>query len=199
MGIQVGYLRMSPQEWVSLEADPQRALDRICQLPGLDPELSEDLVAHSQNMEERAAEIMAAMPNAQADTTRLDLDKDWHALHYLLTGDTSMEPSHNPDDPLHNIVMGGHPTAIAASYGPARCLTQADLSDIVAALADITIEMLRDRFSADDFNAHRIYPNPQPDGWTLEEAESVFNRYPKLKAFFIAALEANEVAIAFAV
>lgn len=198
MGIQVGYRRMSQQELDSLAADPQRAIATLCEPPGLNPELLAELAANPQALQERAAEVVAAMQNAQVDTTRVDLGKDWHAIHYLLTGDASMERSHDRDNPLHNVVMGGRPTAIEASYGPVRCLSQADISDIVSALADITVENLRDRFSADEFKARRIYPNPQPGGWTQEDVEGVLSLYLQLKAFFAAALEANEVAIVFA-
>ncbi|NEO86542.1 MAG: DUF1877 family protein [Spirulina sp. SIO3F2] len=125
----------------------------------------------------------------------LDLGKDWHALHYLLTGDTSMEPSHNLDAPLHNIVMGGNPTLIESSYGWVRCLLQVDILDIVAALTEITTEELRERFSTDDFNSHEIYPNPQPSGWTRDEVENVFILFPRLKKLFELALEANEIVL----
>lgn len=199
MGIQASYRRMSEHELGTLEADPQQALETLLQPPGIAPELMAELMANPQAIQDRAVEIMAAMYNAQADTTRIDLDKDWHAMHYLLTSDTSMEPLHNPDNPLHNIVMGGYPTAIEASYGPARCLSQVEISAIVAALANIAVDELRDKFSADDFNRHGIYPNPRPGGWSEEEVEDLFVLFLKLKAFFEAALEANEVILIFAV
>ena len=198
MGVQVGYRRLSELELDALEADPERASTTLFRPPGLSPELMSELIANPHITQERATEIMTSMQSAESDSTRVDLGKDWHALHFLLTGDTSMDPSHDPADPLHNIVMGGHPTAIEASYGPARCLSQVDISDIVRALADITAEDLRGRFSSDEFNSRRIYPNPRPGGWTEEEVEGVFFLFPQLKAMFKAALEANEVVLVFA-
>jgi hypothetical protein len=198
MGIQVTYRRMSESEVSSLEADPDYAMRVLFQPPGIDPTVMAELMASPETMQERAAEILNAMQSAEADTTRLDIDSEWHALHYLLTGDTSMEPAHDPDDPLHNVVMGGHPTEIEATYGSARCFSQVDISDIVQVLSEITVDELRSRFSPDDFNVAKIYPNPQPGGWSKDEIEGVCMLLPRLQRLFEDALDANELVLVYA-
>ncbi len=200
MGIQVSYRRLSEPELDSLEADPRQAMEFLfsSSMPSIDPEVMAAILADPETMQQKAAELLAAMQQAPADTSRVDLDSDWHALHFLLTGDNSMEPSYDEDDPLHNVVMGGHPTKVEATYGPARCFSQVEVYDMVQALSEITVEELRARFSADEFNAARIYPNPRPGGWNAEEVEGVFHLYPRLCQLFKDALKNNELVLVYA-
>lgn len=198
MGIQVSYRRVSEAELDSLEANPKEALRFLFPPPDIDPDVMAAILASSETQEKKMAAILAAMQNASNDSMCVDLNTDWHALHFLLTGDNSMEPCHIEDDPLHNVVMGGHSTKIEASYGPARCFSQVEVYDMVQALSEITVEELRARFSPEEFNAARIYPNPRPGGWTADEVEDVFHLFPKLCQLFKDALRNNELVLVYA-
>ncbi len=195
MGIQMRHRRLTDGQLAVLETNPEFAITELIQPAGLAPEVMKELLDNPAIAQERLAQIMAAQ---EADTTQVDLDKDWHALHFLLTGDSSMEPAHSPENALHNIVMGGHPTGIETSFGPARCLSQVDVSDIVIALEGLSDTELRERCSAEEFNAHKIYPNPRPGGWDQEEVDEVPKLIPRLRILFEAALDENEVVLVFA-
>ena len=52
---------------------------------------------------------------------QLNIDKDWHGLHFLLTG----EPYPN-ETPLAKAILGGTEIGDDISFGPARYLTPAD-------------------------------------------------------------------------
>ena len=195
MGIQVSYRRVSEAELDSLEASPKEALHFFFSPPGIDPDVMAAILESPETMEQKQAAVLAAM---QEDSKHVDLDKDWHALHFLLTGDNSMEPCHIEDDPLHNVVMGGHPTKIESTYGPVRCFSQVDVYDMVQALSEFTAVELRERFSAEEFNAANIYPNPRPGGWTLDEVEGVFLLFPRLCQLFKDALKNNELVLVYA-
>jgi hypothetical protein len=93
--------------------------------------------------------------------------------------------------------MGGSPTSLEASYGPVRKYELDDIQQIVEALESISDNELRARFSADAFNAARIYPNPRPGGWDAEEVEGVFLLFPKLRQLFNDALKLHEVVIVY--
>jgi hypothetical protein len=171
VSIDVTYRRLKKANWSRLKKDPEKA----------------------------AAFLFESwLEDGPESRNCVELQKDWHALHFLLTGDPSTDPEHLPDDPLHNVVMGGHETDIEASYGPVRCLEPKEVRAIAHELAKISVRLLRTRFSAKAFNDEEIYPNPEPGGWDRKEVESVFCVYPKLVRFFKAAAAAREVVLVYA-
>lgn len=97
----------------------------------------------------------------------LDIDKAWHAIHFLLCG----HPWEGKP-PLDFIVSGGIPVSEDLGYGPARAFSSSELSEIAVALDPITSEELKSRFSAAAFNEHEIYP----DIWDEPESE-ILDRY----------------------
>lgn len=97
MGVTVQYRRMSESELDRLEADPLQAMMKLIQNAAMDNQLMAKLLQDPVANEERIAKLLDAMQN---NTLHVDLEKDWHALHYLLTGDDCMEPAHDPDNPL---------------------------------------------------------------------------------------------------
>ena len=198
MGIQVTYRRLAQAELDRLEDDPERAMPYLFSIPGFDLNAISQMLADPSALQANAANMLAALQDTQADPSRVDLEKDWHALHFLLTGDVSLNPEHHPNDPLHNLVMGGKPTSLAASYGPVRKFEHDDIRQIVAALENISVDELRARFSPEAFNAAEIYPRPTPGGWDLTEMEGVFEIFPKLRQLFVDALNAGEVVIVYA-
>jgi hypothetical protein len=182
----------------SLEADPESAMQYLFSIPGFDLHAMSQMLADPSLMQANAANMLSALQEKHADPSRVDLEKDWHALHFLLTGDASLDPEHHPHDPLYNLVMGGKPTSLEASYGPVRKFEQNDIRQIVAAIENISIDELRERFSPEAFNAAEIYPRPRPGGWDLTEMEGVFEIFPKLRQLFVDALNTGEVVIVYA-
>ena len=109
---------------------------------------------------------------------QLDVDKAWHAIHFLLCGHPwEGEP------PLDFIVSGGIPVSEDLGYGPARAFSSSELSEITAALEPITLEVLKSRFNPAVFKEHEIYP----DIWDESESECldeyVLKHFKRLKQF----------------
>jgi hypothetical protein len=199
MGMEVTYRRLKKAKWTRLQKDRKKASAFLFSfLPGLDLNSLSALASDPEALRAKQAEILAAVQKAQDDPARVDLEKDWHALHFLLSRDPSMDPEHLPGDPLHNVVLGGHPTRIKTDYGPVRCLEPEEVRDAARALAKISVKELRHRFSAKAFNDEEIYPNPEPGGWTRKEVESVFQLFPKLVRFFQDAAAAREIVLVYA-
>jgi hypothetical protein len=198
MSIQVTYRRLNQAEFDRMEADPEGAMQYLFSIPGSDLSAMLQMLGDPSAMQENSAKMLAALQEKAADSTRVDLEKDWHALHFLLTGDASLDPEHHENDPLYNVVMGGKPTSLEASYGPVRKFEPDDIKQIVAALEDISVDDLRARFSPEAFNAAEIYPGPVPGGWDLEEMAGVFELFPKLRQLFVDALNAGEIVIVYA-
>lgn len=197
MGMTCTYRRLAAEQLAELEQDPEQGIAYLCSMPGIDMAAMTQMMNDPEAIAAHGPEILAAFARAQEDPTRVDLEKDWHALHFLLTGDSSLQPDSDPDDPLFQVVMGGEATMLDASYGPARRFPPEQIAEISAALAPLSIMDLRERFSAEAFNEAGIYPEPYPGGWTLEEVEGLFEVFPKLQQLFADALATNEVVITY--
>jgi len=64
-----------------------------------------------------------------------DIDKSWHAIHYLITGSTE------PDGSLAgDAILGGKPVGGDLGYGPARLIAPEQVRKIAEALQDIDLE-----------------------------------------------------------
>jgi hypothetical protein len=196
MGIEVSYRRLTKAEFERIRRDPDEHDEFVApNLPGFD---LEDLM-NPAAFEGKGSEFLAALEKGREDPTRVEIDKEWQAIHFLLTSDPSLEPEHRPDDPLHNVVMGGHETEITTGYGPARILEPDEVRACSDALSKISVTELESRFNADELNQHDIYPCPSPGGWTKEEAGGIFEYYyPRLVKFFHEAAAAGEIVVIYA-
>lgn len=90
-------------------------------------------------------------PESTAD--ELELDKTWHGLHYLLTGNADNAPQ-----PLGYLLAGGEEVG-DLSDGPARLLDPRQLQQFHEAVSAVTLDELRDRFNAEKMATLEIYPN----------------------------------------
>jgi hypothetical protein len=84
----------------------------------------------------------------------ISLEKAWHGLHYLLTGDASLE-----NGPLAFILAGGTQVpGTDVGYGAARLFSPAETAAINAALSDIDDEALWSNFDPDAMTEQGVYP-----------------------------------------
>jgi hypothetical protein len=123
----------------------------------------------------------------------LDIDKAWHAIHFLLTG-TAWEGDH----PWNFIVKGGTAIGGDLGYGPARALTSAQVREIAAALESMPVEKLSERFDAKALTAAQIYPQiwdrPAEEDDTREYVTSY---YEELCDFVLAAAAKGEAMLVY--
>jgi hypothetical protein len=119
------------------------------------------------------------------DGRHIDLDKSWHAIHYLLTGDPwGGEP------PLFNAVLGGTPIGDDNGYGPARYLTAEQVRQVAVALTAISPENLRSRASLKEMAGADIYSVAPEEGES--EWEYITDNYRNLVDFFRNAAAAGD-------
>jgi hypothetical protein len=84
----------------------------------------------------------------------VNLEKAWHGLHYLLTGD-----AWDGEAPLNFLVVGGQPIGdVDFGYGPARLLNPAEVQSLADALLTISDDQLWSRFDAEKLTEEQIYP-----------------------------------------
>lgn len=120
----------------------------------------------------------------------LDLDKAWHGMHYLLTGEAYDGPP-----PLALAIVGGVEFGPEVGYGAARFLTADEVSEVATALATVTPEELKQRFDPADMQAKQIYPDLI---WTRDGSEAldyVLDAFPGLQSFYAGAAGRGEAAI----
>jgi hypothetical protein len=87
----------------------------------------------------------------------VDVEKAWHALHYLLTG-TAWEGT----PPLDFIVCGGVELGEDQGYGPPRGFAPDEVARLAAALEPIGVDTLVARFDGPRMDELEIYP---AGGW----------------------------------
>jgi hypothetical protein len=118
----------------------------------------------------------------------LDVDKAWHAIHFLLTG-TAWEGA----PPLNFIAAGGTEIGDDLGYGPARGLTSGEVRRLAAALEALPRDSLLQRFDPAALTAAEIYPDiwdrpPEEDDTRAYVAEY----YEQLRSFIMEAAAASE-------
>ncbi|MEH2106472.1 YfbM family protein [Nostoc sp.] len=183
MGITASYKRITPQKFAEIQNDTEAAASFF----ELD---SDDLVFDFSNPQAMIVQLQKRRSNEHY--FRLE---DWHALHFLLTGESSLESDTQALPPLCNVVMGGTQTQFEATYGFVRYLTLQEVQDVADALSQISVEELKRQFNSTVFNAAEIYPNPSPGGWDEEEIEPLFELYPQLVEFFQNAAKEGDIVL----
>ncbi|MCW7537951.1 YfbM family protein [Aquabacterium sp. A7-Y] len=122
----------------------------------------------------------------------LDIDKTWHGLHFLLTGE-----SYGGEGPLAWAIMGGEPIGEDVGYGPARYLEPQQVREVAAALAPITVQALNARYDPAAFEKADIYPT----GIWRSEGQGAFDYlaewYEDLVAFYARAAERGDAVLLY--
>jgi len=173
MSIEASYYRVTPAEFQRLQGDPKAAQSFF----GLNLDDLDD-----------PKKLLAKLHERENSGRYLSIGTDWHALHFLLTGDGELgEHATPPPPPLGNVVQGGAETEWPCTYGHVRSLTTDETRAVAGALAGISVDELRSRFSIASFNAAKIYPHGRRAAWTDDDVETVFLIYPRLVEFFQAA------------
>jgi hypothetical protein len=145
----------------------QAAVERgVEQLAHQHPELREQLEA-------QLAQMYSGNGDAKSTETvhgKLDLEKAWHGLHYLLSGTVDIEAG---ESALGRAVLGGTEVGQDFSgYGAARCFSPGEVGEVAAALAAVEEDEVMARFDPAQMAALQVYPfgwdEPDDREWLLE-------------------------------
>jgi len=123
----------------------------------------------------------------------LDIDKNWQAIHFLLTGEVTFTGQSKIDSPLAQVVMGGKNTPYEATYDYYRYLEPDDVKRIAKALGDLSLDEIR----ANNERKHveELYASDSPDEWDDETWEFMLDLIRQLVVFFNEAASAGDVII----
>jgi hypothetical protein len=116
-------------------------------------------------------------PDDDEPVNSIDIDKSWHGIHFLLTGETE-----GGQPPLSQVVLGGTEIGDDVGYGPARYLTPEQVKQVASALAALSRSQLASRFSAAAFEAADVYPQIWDEG--QEALDYLLENYDVLVEFY---------------
>lgn len=142
--------------------------------------------------EERFAKLDALLLE-QRDPRRLDLEKDWHTVGYLLTGRSDIVEQHDDQNLLYSAILGGRETKATTGYGPVRFYDARIVSGTASALHAVNGQEIAKRFDPARMSKLDIYAAPEEG-----EREAIFEVLNNFFAFFTAAANAGEEIIKFA-
>jgi hypothetical protein len=95
---------------------------------------------------------MAKRPSGIPSEAALSLEKSWHSLHYLLTGNVW-----ETDSILGKTILGGNEIGPDIGYGPARFLRPDEVKEIATALKKLSKGDLAKRFDLQAMVAAKVY------------------------------------------
>ena len=165
----------------------------------LEPSRIEALAAslppeHRAQFLAQAAAVRGATEGARKDSpegvrNRIDLDKAWHGVHFLLCQRAEEAPP-----PLGNAVLGGTEIGPDQGYGPVRYLSPDEVAEVAAALARVDDDTVRRNWQPQLLEEKQIYPG----GW--DEAESLdwlIDSLAQLRTFYVQAAGRGSAVLAY--
>lgn len=130
--------------------------------------------------------VFVSAPKGQS----INLDKAWHGIHFLLTGNAEAANSLSS-----KVIFGGESFGPDLGYGPAQLLTPAEVKGIAKLLMKETPERLAARYDPVAFEQADIYPSVI---WVREGKAAltyVLGYYRKLVEFYQNAAERGNAVV----
>jgi hypothetical protein len=116
----------------------------------------------------------------------LDIDKSWHGIHYLLTGNAS-----KPEAGIGQIILGGKEIGEDQGYGPAHYFTAEEVKELAVLLKKETPEKLAARYNPMAMQKADIYP----EIWVRDDKEALeylLEYYKRIVDFYARAAKHNQ-------
>src|SRR4051812_26483349 len=113
--------------------------------------LSSEALGQLQNDPDLIEEYLFPDDGDSEPPNYIDLDKAWHGIHYLLTGQAD-----GGEVPHSLAVTGGEEFGPEVGYGPARFLTPSQVQSVAEALANLSAESLASKFDPKDMESKQI-------------------------------------------
>ena len=127
---------------------------------------------------------------SEEPTNIVDVDKSWHCIHFMLTGQAE-----GGEEPLAWAVLGGEETGDDAGYGPARILRPDQVKSVSSALASIDKSEFSSRYDPAAMKAADIYLSDMCVRDGVEALEYIVENYLGLTDFYRDAAERGDGAV----
>lgn len=148
-------------------------------------------VWHAMDQEEAAAlrgldgEAIAERLEAHPPEDVLDLDKQWHAVHAVLTGD-----AWDTTAPRGRAVLGGEEIGDDLGYGPPRLLAADAVAEVAAELDALGRAGFSSAIDPERLAELDVYPSGVPWGDAFER-QWLEDSFDQLRAFYRRAADAG--------
>ncbi|MDE7479201.1 MAG: YfbM family protein [Lachnospiraceae bacterium] len=130
----------------------------------------------------------------EGEQNLLDIDKAWHAIHFILTGCVY---DVDEDDILSQLVLGGIPVSEEdMGYGPARLIGKETVAQLAEALKEWNEETFRENFDMKAMKDNDIYPMMSDEDDEMFYTY-VWENFAEVKKYFQEAAEKGESIITF--
>lgn len=119
----------------------------------------------------------------------LDLDKSWHAIHFMLNG-------HVYEGDLAMVFFGGEEIGEDLGYGAVRYLTPGQVKHVAEVISKINDEAFSRKYDPQTMDQVGIYP----DVWEIDGAdglEYVLPYFQDLKVFYQNAVLRNQAVLIY--
>jgi len=124
---------------------------------------------------------------------KLDVDKSWEAIYYILTGSALAEDASHP---LGRIIFSHQhfDDNQDMGYGPAHYLSPDDVKTLNQDLQAISAADVKSRYNGEEMDEKGIYP----EVWSEEESyEYLEQNFLDLKTFFQTASDKNNAIVSY--
>ena len=135
-------------------------------------------------------EFLSEQFESEESTNIVDVDKSWHCIHFMLTGQAE-----GGEEPLAWAVLGGEETGDDAGYGPARILRPDQVKSVSSALASIDKSEFSSRYDPAAMKAADIYLSDMCVRDGEEALEYIVENYLGLTDFYRDAAERGDGAV----
>jgi hypothetical protein len=120
---------------------------------------------------------------------RLEMDKEWHGIHFLLNGDRW-----STNGPYGQVVLGGREIGPDMGYGPARLLSAEEVAQIASRLSTLSPNVPRQRYDPAAMTRLGVYPEIwERDG--QDALEWLLTGYRQLVDFYVGASAAHKAVV----
>ena len=142
-----------------------------------------------------AIEFMADAIDEGDEERTLDIDKAWHAIHFLLN-----ESAYEGEGTAALVIFGSETIGEAGGDDDApemivRYITPSQVEDVAALLSAISVEELAERYDPDTFEQAEIYPTGVWEEERQEAFDWVAQEYERLVEFYELAAERGDAVL----
>ncbi|HYF14819.1 MAG TPA: YfbM family protein [Phycisphaerales bacterium] len=154
----------------------------VCEMHAVSESTIEELIQDPSGLESLLAGMINEDDGELTDEgLSFDLDKSWHAIHFLLTGSTE-----EGEWPEAFMLVGGRPIGDEEyGYTIPRAFSAAEVRAIADALEAVPVEDFASRFDARKLSEADVYPGiwDEPEHDLEESREYVVTYYDQLRQF----------------
>lgn len=152
--------------------------------------INSDTINHFLENTDSLEKFLGDHFESEEPTNIVDVDKSWHCIHFMLTGDAT-----GGEGPLAWAVLGGEETGEDAGYGPARILRPGQVKEISSTLSSIDRADFSSRYNPAAMKAADVYLSDMCVRDGDEALDYIVENYLALADFYRDAAERGDGAV----